>query len=383
MHMDKKRMAWAEIDCGRIRENIRTIRNAIGPKPGICAVLKANAYGHGLREMAAFLSRNALVEMLAVGTLYEAKEAEQVLRRTGADMPILILCPIGAEEAEEALRDGSIRRDRTIFSVYSESHFQQLNQLGQRLGKKLRVHLRLDEWDSGMGIEYRAFLRTQQQYFAGDGTEVCGVYGHMYTSYGENREATRRELEAFDRVIQKIEPAVRSGLTVHVLNSPLSFMFPEYAYDMVRSGTAIYGLNGRDSERLQPIMRVCGRIFAVREVNSEAPLSYESSGRPGESRRIARVMLGFGDCPHLLTQPCLRAEIRGRTWPLADEPCMDQLCVDITGSEDIREGDTAVLLGGKGTAIQDVLEWNGVNYVHGDWMPVTTERMEKVLTEDA
>ena len=377
-------MAWAELDGGRIRENLRVVRNQLGNGTRICAVMKANAYGHGLREMTAFLAENRLAEMLAAGTLYEAAEMEKVFRRTGNSLEILILGFTPAEEAEAALREGRILADRTFFSVYSPEHFRELEALGRSIGEKIRVHLRLDEWDSGIGIGYAAFRERKREFFQAEGVSVRGLYGHMYTSYGEDREATRRELEAFDRVVRELDPDIRRELIIHVQNSPLVFHFPEYAYDMARIGTAMYGLGTREAgDRIKPVMRVCGRIYGIREVGAKALLSYESGGDAGNKRKIARIMLGYGDCPQLLSLEKLLVRIRGKNYSLADEPCMDQLCVDITGGDEIREGDTAVLMGPAGLTASEICERNGVHYVHSDWMTITTERLEKVLTEDA
>ena len=375
-------MSWAELDGGRFRRNLRTIRETLPDGVRICAVLKANAYGHGLRETGTFLAENRLADMTAVANLAEAAVLEQILVRTGSDMSILLLGYADTEEAEAFIREGEIHPDRILFSACSLDHFRQLDQLGIRLGVRLRVHLRLDEWDSGVGISYSAYRNNEALFYEAEGVEVCGLFSHMYTSYEKNQERTERELKTFDALVRGIPEDYRKRLTVHVLSSPLVFRFPGYAFDMVRVGTALYGLPCRDHGLVQPVMRVCGRIYAIREVGPEVPLSYENSDAETGVRRIAQVMLGFGDCPCLLTRTTIMADVRGKQYPLADEACMDHLCLDITGAEDICVGDVAVLMGPEGITPYNIISRSGIRYVHSDWMTITTERLEKVMKDE-
>jgi hypothetical protein len=99
--------------------------------------------------------------------------------------------------------------------------------------------------------------------------------------------------------------------------------------------------------------------------------------RMPQTRKIARMMIGYGDCPLLLTQKDVRVEIRGRSYPLADDVCMDNLCVDVTGSENIVPGDIAVLYGGRHVTADQIMERNGMQYVHSDWLCMTSWRLEK------
>ncbi len=377
--MSKKRAVWAELDGGRIRQNLQTVREGLARGTRVCAVLKGNAYGHGLREMGAFLAENRLADLAAVANPAEAEALEQLPAWDGSDLDVLILGYTDAEEAEDAIRSGRILPERTLFSACSATHFRELDQLGRRLGVRLRVHLRLDGSDSGIGIGYGMYRKSERGFFAAEGVEILGLYGHLYTAYSGDRAATEREIRDFDALVREIPSSVRERLTVHLLSSGAVFSFPEYAYDMVRVGTALYGLGERECSRLRPVMRICGRICAVREVGPEVPLSYGAGGAGNGTRRVAQVMLGYGDCPCLLTQGRVLAEIRGQLYPLADEPFMDHLCLDVTGAEGVRSGDTAVLLGPDGITACEIAQRSGISYVHGDWMTMTADRLEKVI----
>ncbi len=163
-----------------------------------------------------------------------------------------------------------------------------------------------------------------------------------------------------------------------MLNSSLIFKFPEYAFDMVRAGTAMYGLPCGDGGRLKPVMKVCASIFDVRDVPCSVPLSYHSSNECVINRRIARIMFGYWDSPLLLTQNSVFININGKLFKPADEVCMDNLCIDVTGEENVHVGDVAVLMGAEGVEIYDILERNNIHYVHSEWMCMTATRLEKV-----
>ena len=209
--------------------------------------------------------------------------------------------------------------------------------------------------------------------------EVCGLYTHLYTAYSDDLEEIASELERFDDMVKKIDPDHRRRLCIHALNSALIFRFPQYAYDMVRAGTALYGLPCNDGGRLKPLLRVCAQVFDVTEVDGGIPLSYiNRSDNDRTKRRIARIMLGYWDMPLLLTHKEVRIWIKGKLYKLADDVCMDNLCIDVSGDEDIRVGDLAVILGEDGVKAVDILDRNGIDYVHGEWMCMTADRLEKI-----
>jgi alanine racemase len=442
------KMAWAEVNTGAVLHNLSLVRKQIGGHAKICAVLKGDAYGHGMVPMARLLVSEGVADMIAVGKTEELVVMSEELTAmpgvsaaiSGEDSAgrteILLLGEADAGEVENLFRDGRINPDLAIFSIFSLRQFEEFRKLGERLGVRLRLHVRIDEWDSGMGIGYEEFLGNEAVFFSSGSVEVCGLYAHLYSSYFADHEKTKEDLEGFDAFVRRIRPEHREKLTVHVMNSALIFRFPQYAYDMARAGAAIYGLPCGDGGRLRGALRIMARVFYVREVPLTVPLSYHPAGefsaaalssggewerkqsrdsQPGhmqsediepghtqfqdiepgriqsgdsqpeharpecmpQTRKIARMMIGYGDCPLLLTQKDVRVEIRGRSYPLADDVCMDNLCVDVTGSENIVPGDIAVLYGGRHVTADQIMERNGMQYVHSDWLCMTSWRLEK------
>jgi alanine racemase len=283
-----------------------------------------------------------------------------------------------AEEAEELILQMKEKSACALFSLYSMRQFHSLNELGKRTGRKIRVHIRTDIHDSGMGLGYEEFLKHEEELFFSEGVEISGLYGHLYSAYSDSREEKEKELQAFDELIHRIPEEHRNKILIHVLNSSLSLQFPEYSFDMVRIGSYMYGLTGRNGGYLKPAMRICARIFDVRELDLSVPLSYQPAVLKEGKRRIARAMIGYHDAPILLTQKNLQVLIRGQLFPLADDICMDNISIDVTGCKDVAVGDTVVMLGEAGVRDDKVVERTGLEYVHTDRLTITAERLEKI-----
>ncbi|MBR3346191.1 MAG: alanine racemase [Solobacterium sp.] len=374
--MKTNKAAWVEVSGDALAYNLETVRSRLKQGTRLCAVIKGNAYGHGLTGVKKLLSERKLADMTAVG---KSSEMLRILRKTEDDgCDVLLLGMAEEKEVEALLKRAGDRSSRAVFSIYNLRQFRGLNALGKKLKRKIRVHIRVDIWNSGMGLGFDEFRKREDELFQAEGIAICGLYGHLYSGYyEENKEETRRELQEFDELVKGIHPDHRSQLIVHVLNSSLVFSFPEYSYDMVRVGTAMYGLTCGDGGILKPVMKLCGRIFDVREIKADTPLSYQHADGAVGTRKIARIMIGYCDCPMLLTQKDVRIRIHDRVFPLADEICMDNLCIDVTGCEEVKVGDTAVLLGEPGVLDVEILDRNNMEYVHSDWLTMTAERLEK------
>ncbi|MCR5178874.1 MAG: alanine racemase [Lachnospiraceae bacterium] len=374
-----KRTAWAEVDLDRVRHNIACAQEKVGGNVRICGVFKADAYGHGADKLSRILYAEGLIAMAAVGKLSEMESMFAANPDNG--MEVLLLGALETAEMERSVSEGKIPVGRAVFSVYNMQQFAAYEEAAERLGKKIRVHIRTDIWKSGMGLDFSEFRSREDEIFGAEHLDVCGLYCHLYSSYSDDRERIQSELGCFDDFVHSIDSEHRKRLTVHIMNSALVFGFPSYGYDMVRVGTAMYGLDSGDGGLLRPAMRICATVFDTRSVEWNAPLSYKPP--EGEEcghtrRRIARIMMGFCDCPLLLTQKDIRVWIKGRVFPLADDVCMDNLCIDITGADDIEVGDTAVLLGEEGVTVEEILARNGIDMIHGEWLSISMARLNKV-----
>ncbi len=178
--------AWAEVRTDALRNNLAVIRSKLPAGTAVCAVLKADAYGHGMKGLYRFLSANRLADMAAVGKMKELMTLTALSESGG--LPLLLLGPTESDELETCLREGTVKPDRTVFSVYSMRQFDELEALAEKLSLWLTVHIRVDGWDSGMGLSYEEFLRNEDRLLSARGLHVRGLYSHLYTSYSEDLE---------------------------------------------------------------------------------------------------------------------------------------------------------------------------------------------------
>ena len=155
--------AWAEIRTDNLKNNIALIRAQVPARTALCAVLKADAYGHGRVGMRRFLAENRLVDRFAVGKMSELVRLTAAAGPGGP--PTLLLGPVETDELEACLAGGRVNPDTTVFSVYSLRQFRELEALAERLSLRLTVHIRVDGWDSGMGLSYEEFLQNEDRLF--------------------------------------------------------------------------------------------------------------------------------------------------------------------------------------------------------------------------
>lgn len=364
--------ARAEINLTYLHKNIEVIKNRLYSNTKIGAVVKADGYGHGAIRIVEELVTFQLADMIIVGKVEEAIEVKSVSQ----DLPILILGNVALEELKTGLEN------LFIFSVYNFESLRQMNHLAKQRKTKFHVHIRIDLYNTGMGFSKEMFYEHQNELFEMSGIEVEGIYSHLYSSYSFNKKLIRSELESFDDLVQNIPGSQRNQLQIHVESSPLIFLFPEYQYDMVRSGTAIYGLpcTREEDDLLHPILSLKANIFQIHDVQPGKMLAYhtEEDSAFKEPKKIARVMFGYWDCPFLMTRQPIKVWIHGKLYDVLDEPCMDNTCIDITGDNEIQIGDEVCFLGEmKGISLQDTMRRCNINLEHSERLCIISKRLSK------
>lgn len=375
--MQNQETAWAEISLSRLSQNVKRIGEQIGGNKKIGAVVKADAYGLGAVEVAKALNQEPSIQMLIVGKLWEACE----IASAAGGLPVLILDPIGIAQIREVERSLPMEASHFIYSAYDEAFLQQMDALGKEMGRELLVHIRTDISYNGMGI---APEKITEKLFLFSHARVTGIYTHLYASYCSDWEGSQRELCRFDQVVAGIPKDIRKKLTVHAQNSVLLFTHPDHDYTMVRSGTAIYGLPcvpGKDFG-LKPVLSVKSRICDIVRVKGDARLSYKP-GKGGKAGMAARCLLGYWDCPFLMTQERIMVWINGNLFPLWDEPCMDHSCIAVQEQDSLKKGDEVVFLGDKrGVTVTELLERHGIELVHSERLYLISKRLPKYYIKE-
>jgi len=316
--------SWAEIDLSAIRHNLNVVREKIGPQPGVLAVVKADAYGHGMREVAAAIADQ--VELFGVTNVEEARG----LADHGRD--IMLLSPSLPAERREVIERRCIA---TVSSASEAAEFA-----GGRINFKIDTGMgRIGCWQDQAVEELRAILRHKN-------VELHSISTHL-PSADEDEADTLAQLERFAElatVFRQLAPSAK----IHVLNSAGILRFSDHAYDLVRPGLMLYG-SAYPSEfqtSLKPALTWKARLVLVREVGAGRSVSYGRTFTTTKPSRLASLAVGYADgFPRQTSGRGAEVLIGGRRCPVLGRVTMDQIVVDVTGVPEPETGDEAVLIG--------------------------------------
>ena len=334
---------YAAIDYGQIAINVRAIINSTGVP--LMAVVKADAYGHGLVESArAAIAGGATY--LGVAFIGEAV----ALRDAGVTAPILAWLTPPTENFAQAL-------DFTIdLSVSSLAQLDSILTASQSTGLKPRIHLKVDTGMNRSGAldEFPELVSAIGQLLDDKKIILVGTWSHLACadepSHPLNREQYQRFIAVLDYLASEgINPGIR-----HLANSGAIVHFPDFHFDMVRSGLLLYGYfpGGIKSNQfsVRPVMELRADIALVKRVPAGASIGYGASVSLSKDSYIALVPLGYADGIPRTLKNSVEITINGRPYPLIGRVSMDQITVDLGSETTIKAGDIAIFFGGEGAA---------------------------------
>lgn len=363
MSRNRWRPAWADIDLGAVRHNAALLRRLAAPS-ALCAVVKADAYGHGELPVArAALEGGA--SWLAVALVEEGV----TLRDAGVEAPILLL----SEPPEEAMAEAVARR--LVPTVYTADCVRALAKAVADGGSPpLPVHLKVDTGMHRVGTDPRDAPGLADLVRADPGLEIGAVWTHLAVADGagdEDEAFTRHQLERFDAVLATLARAGHHVPLAHVANSAGTIATPASRRDLVRCGLAVYGVAptpalaeqlaaATGGGRLRPVLSLRSRVTLVRDLDAGERPSYGRARALAERSRVAVVPIGYADgVPRRLFERGGSVLVRGVRRPLAGSVTMDQIVVDCgpVDSSDVEVGDEVVLIGDQGGDRITADEW--------------------------
>jgi alanine racemase len=334
--------ALARVNLAAVERNCERLRFAAGPHTALCAVVKANAYGHGTVPVArAALAGGA--SWLAVAAAEEAAE----LRADGIEAPVLMMGALSAEELPAALEA------RADVVAWRPAFVQALRRCRQRWPGEgpIRVHVKLDVGMGRLGIrDADELLRLVEQIEAAPELELVGAMTHLPCD--EDPERTRAEVARFAAFGERLR-ARKPRVILHAANSAATLALPESRLDMVRCGVAIYGLDpfGVDpgAHDLEPALELRSYVAALKPLAPGESVGYGATFTAREATWIATIPVGYGDGWRRAFSDNAEVLIGGRRHPLVGRVSMDNLTVDVgPDPRGVDEGDEAVLLGRQG-----------------------------------
>ncbi len=346
--MTRYRPTVATVDLDAIRHNVRTLRTAADGAQ-LCAVVKANAYGHGAVPVAkACLEAGA--GHLAVSSVEEAEE----LRAAGIGAPLLLF-----SEPPLAAIDAMLRAE-AVPPVYTDAFARAVAAAGEQRGRPVPVHLCFDTGMGRVGVEpdrWVAFLDA----LPATGLDVVGTWSHLARADEPDVDTTAAQLDAFDRLLGLLDERGIDPGVVHVANSAGTLLHERARRPMVRAGIAVYGLSPADEvdaadHDLRPAMSLTTEVAFAKHLTAGTPVSYGHRWEAPADGWLATLPIGYADgVPRLLTNR-FEALWDGRRHPVVGTVTMDMLhlwCGDARPGV----GDEVVLLGSQGGDRIRVEDW--------------------------
>ena len=326
-----------EVDLDAIRHNVARLADLAGGAE-VCAVVKADAYGHGADAVA-----RAAVEAGATWLAVALAEEGLQLRDAGIDARILVL----SEPPVAAIAD-LLAADLTP-TVYREPFIAVLDAQGQGRGRPVRVHLKVDTGMARVGVPPDHWQARFEQVATAPGVELEGLCTHLARADEPPVDTTAQQLAAFDRAIaQAARVGLRARLT-HAANTAGVLLHPGSHHALVRPGIGVYGLSPSSEvdaaeHGLCPALRLVSEVSFAKHVTANTPVSYGHRWRAPEDGWVATVPIGYADgVPRRLTNR-IQVLLAGRRRPVVGTITMDQLMV-WCGDDEPVVGDEVVLLG--------------------------------------
>ncbi len=337
------RPTLAVIDLDALAHNLRQIRGCLPAGTGVCAVVKADAYGHGAVPVSLELERLG-VDSFAVATVEEGVE----LRDAGVRLPILVL-GIGGSGAREALEKGLTP------VVYSPACAERIARAAGEAGRDVSVDIKLDTGMGRVGLLPDEWLPVAERLLEEPHVRLGGLLSH-YSSADTDPEFTRLQTERFRQALdrgRRLDP--RTGKRIHVANSAAVLSGQGIAGDTVRPGILLYGAYPArylmDRIPLRPVMTLRTEVLQVKTLPPGSPVSYGQTFHTRRTSRIAVLPLGYADGYRRDFSNRGKVLIHGETAPVVGTVTMDLTMVDVTDLPETREGDEVVLFGAAGDRV--------------------------------
>ena len=346
------RATWAEVNLTRLSQNLQAIRAHVIPAK-VMIVVKANAYGHGLAEVAKHLSPQA--DYIGVAVLEEGI----FLRELGVTAPILVLGGIWGDQVPHYLQ-----HDLTL-TASSVERLEQIEAVAGQMGVKAKVHLKIDTGMERIGVHYYNAHIIQETALMCANVEVEGIFSHFANADSPDLRHARLQLERFNEVLRFYENHSLPMPIRHMANSAAILQLPESHFDMVRPGIMLYGVypssEAERSVQVRPALAWKSRVVYFKIVKPGHPVSYGSTWQSDHPVRIVTLPVGYGDGYFRSLSNKTQVIIRGKKYPQVGLVCMDQMMVNIE-TDSAFNGDEVTLIGESGSeaiTAQDLADWAG------------------------
>ena len=341
---------WVEIDAAALRNNVSEFRRRLTPGTQLGAVVKSNAYGHGMVEIARAAGA-ASADWLCVNNVHEGV----ALREAGLSLPILVMGYVPLD----ALDDVVSRSLQPV--VYNPETLDRLDALASRRGAKVGVHVKVETGTHRQGVLERdvpAFIARIREKSA---LTLAGITTHFANIEDTtNHEFAESQIEAFSRIAETVAASGSTRFLRHTACSAAVLLFNRTHLDLARVGIALYGLwpsretyvscleRGKPSLALKPVLSWKTRVAQVKEVQEGAYVGYGCAWRATRATNIAVLPVGYYEGYDRELSGLAHVLIHGKRAPVRGRICMNMCMVDVTDIPGARVEDEVVLVGRQG-----------------------------------
>ncbi len=343
--------SWIELRTDPLLENLRTLRKH-ARQNDVLAVIKANAYGHGLTEIARALAGQ--VTYFGVASLREALELKENFPQT----PVFLFGHLFPHELSAALLGG------IMLSVSSLEKAAEISAQSESLGRKTPVHIKIDTGMGRMGIPVRDAGPVIEKMARLKGLMLDGIYTHFPTA--EKSDAFREtQVREFGLLLQSLEKKSIVFRYRHLSNSAATLTLETPMINMIRPGLTLYGIypdqNLRTAASFKPVLSLKSRILLVKKVHPGESVGYGREFIATKTTTVAVLPFGYSHGYPYAAWKKASVLHAGKRYPLAGKVSMDYIAVDL-GDAEAKEGDTVTLLGeekGERITAEDIAHWAG------------------------
>lgn len=333
--------AWIEINLSNLENNIKEIEKSIPKECKVMAVVKANAYGHGIIEISKKLNEIG-IEDFAVATLEEGIQ----LRENNIKGNILILGYTNFKDIKYVLRYDLIQ------TIVDYEYAEKINSM--KLERKIKVHIKINTGMNRIGEGYKNVDKLIKIYKM-ENLEILGTFSHLSVSDSleeKDVEFTENQISNFFKCVDNIRELGYNPGKIHIQASYGLLNYPNLNCDYVRMGIVMYGVYSTYGDKtklklnIKPVMSLKARITSVKQIDVGESVSYGRTYIADTNKKIATVCIGYADgYPRNLSNKNVKVLVNDEYAEIIGRICMDQLCIDVTNLKNVKQGDIVTLIG--------------------------------------
>ncbi len=336
-------LTWVEVSREATEHNLRQFRKLIGPKTLLMPVIKSNAYGHGLFEVAKICDQSKEADRICVVSLDEAV----ALIKAGIKKQIVILSFYELDKAQISLAI----EHKVAFPVYRLDQIKFLNKIAKTNKSQALVHLKIDIGTTRIGVLPKDALTFAKKIKQLKNLELEGIYGH-FASSEDDKTFTNQQQTTFEQVVRELKVSQIQIPIKHLACSAATTFYKQSHFNAVRLGLSLYGLYPSKPATkiviLKPALSLNTKIVQVKDIPPNTKIGYGGTYSTKKNTTLAVLPVGYWDGLDRRMGNNAEVLIKGKRCPVRGRICMNLTMVDVSVVKNVKAGDTVTIIGQQG-----------------------------------